>query len=160
MNVRNVLAKCIRSILIKTNTNSLHSNSIHSISHKNHDQNFFSGRNNDRAPARQKTRTFFSGRNNDRAPARQMTRTFFFPTRYFPPEPKKLTQHHNCMVLQVHSSMYNQNLFPARTKNWHNSTTGEKTPPAHAKRGQVPPAHTKRVYLFLPPSVRPSVSEG
>ena len=36
---------------------------------------------------------------------------------YFPPEPKKLTQHHNCMVLQVHSSMYNQNLFPARTKN-------------------------------------------
>ena len=42
---------------------------------------------------------------------------------YFPPEPKKLTQHHNCMVLQVHSSMYNQNLFPAITKNWHNSTT-------------------------------------
>ena len=36
---------------------------------------------------------------------------------YFPPEPKKLTQHHNCMVLQVHSSMDNQNLFPARTKN-------------------------------------------
>ncbi len=31
-------------------------------------------------------------------------------------EPKKLTQHHNCMVLQVHSSMYNQNLFPTRTK--------------------------------------------
>ncbi len=42
---------------------------------------------------------------------------------YFLPEPKKLTQHHNCMVLQVHSSMYNQNLFPTRTKNWHNSTT-------------------------------------
>ena len=38
-------------------------------------------------------------------------------TAYFQPEPKKLTQHHNCMVLQVHSSMYNQNLFPARTKN-------------------------------------------
>ncbi len=36
---------------------------------------------------------------------------------YFPPEPKKLTQHHNCMVLKVHSSMYNQNLFSARTKN-------------------------------------------
>jgi hypothetical protein len=34
---------------------------------------FFSGRNNDRAPARQTTRTFFSGRNNDRAPARQTT---------------------------------------------------------------------------------------
>ena len=64
---------------------------------------------------------------------------------YFPPEPKKLTQHHNCMVLQVHSSMYNQNPFPARTKNWHNSTTGKKVPPAHAKRGQVPPAHAKRV---------------
>ncbi len=26
------------------------------------------------------------------------------------------------MVLQVHSSMYNQNLFPARTKNWDNTT--------------------------------------
>ncbi len=26
-------------------------------------------------------------------------------------------EHHNCMVLQVHSSMYNQNLFPARIKN-------------------------------------------
>ncbi len=74
---------------------------------------FFSGRNNDRALARQTTRTFFSGRNNDHAPARQTTRTF-----YFPPEPKKLTQHHNCMVLQVHISMYDQNLFPARTKNW------------------------------------------
>jgi hypothetical protein len=30
-------SKCIRSILAKTNTNSLHSSSIHSISHKNHD---------------------------------------------------------------------------------------------------------------------------
>ncbi len=58
---------------------------------------FFSGRNNDRAPTRQTTRTFFfpvlitiahppdrrlelffSGHNNDRAPARQTTRTFFF----------------------------------------------------------------------------------
>ncbi len=29
-------------------------------------------------------------------------------------------------------SMYNQNLFPARTKNCHNSTTGKKVPPAHA----------------------------
>ncbi len=38
---------------------------------------FVSGCNNDRAPARQTTRTFFSGRNNDCAPARQMTRTFF-----------------------------------------------------------------------------------
>ncbi len=35
---------------------------------------------------------------------------------YFPPEPKKLTQHHPCMVLYVHSSMYNQILFPTRTK--------------------------------------------
>jgi hypothetical protein len=35
--------------------------------------------------------------------------------------------------------MYNQNLIPARTKNWHNSSTGKK----------VPPAHAKRVYLFL-----------
>ncbi len=47
---------------------------------------------------------------------------------YFPPEPKKLTQHHNCMVLQIHSSMYNQNPFPAKTKSWHNSTTGKKVP--------------------------------
>ncbi len=57
---------------------------------------FFSDRNNDRAPARQTTRTFyfsvvimithppdrrlelfFSGRNNDRAPARQTTVSFF-----------------------------------------------------------------------------------
>jgi hypothetical protein len=30
--------------------------------------------------------------------------------------------------------MKNQNLFPARTKNWHNSTTVKKVPPAHAKR--------------------------
>ena len=66
---------------------------------------------------------------------------------YFPPERKKLTQHHNCMVLQVHSSMYNQNLFPARTKNWHNSTTGKK----------VPPAHAKQVYVTLCLSFRPWV---
>jgi hypothetical protein len=72
---------------------------------------------------------------------------------YFPPEPKKLTQHHNCTVLQVHGSMYNQNLFPAGIKNWHNSTTGKRVPPAHEKRGQVPPAHVKRVYLFLCQSV-------
>ncbi len=45
---------------------------------------------------------------------------------YFPPEPKKLTQHHNCMVLQVHSSMYNQNPIPARTKKRHNSTTAKR----------------------------------
>ncbi len=76
---------------------------------------------------------------------------------YFPQEPKKLTQHHNCMVLQVHSSMYNQNPFPARTKNWHNSTTGRKVPPAHSKRGQVPPAHTKRVCSSVRLSVRQSV---
>ncbi len=66
---------------------------------------------------------------------------------YFLLEPKKLN---NCMVLQVHSSMYNQNLFPARTKNWHNSKTGKKVPPAHAKHGQVPPAHAKQVYLEEP----------
>ncbi len=44
---------------------------------------FFSGRDNDRAPARQATRTFFSGRNNDRAPARQMTGTFFLRLELF-----------------------------------------------------------------------------
>jgi hypothetical protein len=32
--------------------------------------------------------------------------------------------------------MYNQNLFPTRTKNLHNSTTGKKVPPAHAKHGR------------------------
>ena len=42
----------------------------------------FSGRNNDRAPARQTTGTFlFSGRNNHRAPTRQMTGTFLFSGR-------------------------------------------------------------------------------
>ncbi len=123
---------------------------------------FFSCRNNDRAPARQTTVFFFSGGNNDHAPAGQTTVSFFSgrnidraPTRQ---TTKKLTQHHNCMVLQVHSSIYNQNQFPARTKNWHNGTTGKKVPPAHAKLGQVPPAHVKQVYLFLCPSVRQSVS--
>jgi hypothetical protein len=38
---------------------------------------FFSGRNNDHAPARQTTVSFFSGCNNDRAPARQTTVPFF-----------------------------------------------------------------------------------
>ena len=38
---------------------------------------FFSGCNNDRAPARQTTVSFFSGRNNDRAPAKQTTVSFF-----------------------------------------------------------------------------------
>ena len=33
------------------------------------------------------------------------------------PDRKAQVLHHNCMVLQVHSSMYNQNIFPARTKN-------------------------------------------
>ncbi len=75
---------------------------------------------------------------------------------YFPPEPKKLTQHH------VWYSKYivvctTKILFPTRTKNWHNSTTGKKVPPAHAKCGQFPPAHAKQVYLFLRLSVRPSV---
>jgi hypothetical protein len=38
---------------------------------------FCSGHNNDRAPARQTTRTFFFGRNNDRASARHTTVSFF-----------------------------------------------------------------------------------
>ena len=86
------------------------------------------------------TGTFFSGRNRQNQkltqqhnPPDRRLELLFFPvviklsrhnkkTAYFPPEPKtdtteKLTQHHNCMVLQVHSSMYNQNLFPAGTKN-------------------------------------------
>ncbi len=64
---------------------------------------------------------------------------------YFPPEIKKLTQNHNCMVgcPKYISSMWNQNLFPTRTGNWHNSTTGGKGLPAHAKR----------MYLTLRPSV-------
>ncbi len=40
--------------------------------------------------------------------------------------------------------MWNQNLFPTRTKNWHNSTTGKK----------VPPAHAQRVFRFCPRSNR------
>ncbi len=50
---------------------------------------------------------------------------------YFTPEPKKLTQHHNCMVLQLHSSVYNQILFPARTKKLtqqHNWNKGSSSP--------------------------------
>ncbi len=34
----------------------------------------------------------------------------------------------------MYVSMYNQNLFPAKTKNWHNSTTGKKVPPAHTQQ--------------------------
>ncbi len=101
---------------------------------------FFSGRNNDRAPARQTTvsfflvvimisRTrqtkdwsFFFGCNNDRAPTRQTTVSSFLiklsrhnkKTAYFPPEPKT-------------------------------DTTA------------VPPAHAKRVYSFLCQSVSLSV---
>ncbi len=51
-------------------------------------------------------------------------------------------------IIQVtYKSMSNQNLIPARTKNWHNSTTGKK----------VPPAHAKQVYFFLRLSFCPSV---
>ncbi len=57
------------------------------------------GRNNDRTPARQTTKTFFSGRNNDRAPARQTTRTFFSgrnndcaPAKQMAPPPKNVEQ--------------------------------------------------------------------
>jgi hypothetical protein len=46
--------------------------------------------------------------------------------------------------------MYNQNLFPTRTKNWHNSTTGKK----------VPPAHAKQVYSFLCLSFCLSIRKG
>ncbi len=67
---------------------------------------FFSGRNRQNcAPNRQTTVSFFSGRNNDRAPARQTSVSFFSGrNKNFPPHQK------NCQ-------------FPARTKNWHNSTT-------------------------------------
>ncbi len=110
----------------------------------------------------QMTGTFFSGRNKTFPPQLKnwQNRTTVLYTKYvcntknyFPPEPKKITQHHNCMVLQVHSSMYNQILFPARTENWHNSTAEKKVPPAHAKRGQVPPTHVKRVCSSVSPSV-------
>ncbi len=63
-----------------------------------------------------------------------------------PDRRQKKTQHHNCVWYSKYIDMYNQNLFPARTKNWHNSTTGKKVPPAHAKRGQVPLAHAKRLF--------------
>ena len=68
---------------------------------------------------------------------------------YFPPEPKKLTQHHNCMVLQVPSSIDNRILFPARTKNWHNSTTGKKVPPAQAKHGHAGSSSPREASVFV-----------
>ena len=74
---------------------------------------------------------------------------------YFPPEPKKLTQHHNCMVLQVHSNMYNQNLFPARTKT---DTTAQlekgSSSPRKAWAGSSSP---RKASVFVPPSVSLSV---
>ncbi len=88
---------------------------------------------------------------NRGAPDRQTTRIFFPVVIVIPHPPDRwlelfFSARNSDRVLQVHISMYNQNLFPARTKNWHNSTTGKKVPPAHAKRGQVPPAHAKRVF--------------
>ncbi len=80
---------------------------------------FFSGRNNDRAPARQTTRIFFSGRNNDRAPARQTTRTFFFGR--------------------------NNNRAPAR-QTTRTFFSGSSSP---RKAWEVPPAHAKRVSLSV-----------
>ncbi len=62
---------------------------------------------------------------------------------YFPPEPKKLTQHHNCIV----STYVPKTISLQKHKNWHNtttvwysnyirhdSTTGKKVSPAHAQR--------------------------
>ncbi len=75
---------------------------------------------------------------------------------YFPPEPKKLTQHHNCMVLQVHSSMYNQNPFHARTKKLtqqHNWKKGSSSP-REAWTGSSSPHEAS---VFVSPSVCESV---
>ncbi len=69
--------------------------------------------------SRHTTRTFFSIRNKTFPPQQKNwhNRTTVLYTKYVRntknyilPKPKKLTQHHNCMVLQLHSSMYNQNL--------------------------------------------------
>ncbi len=126
---------------------------------------FFSSRNNDRAPARQTTVSFFPvviklSRHNKKTayfPPEPKTDTTAQPVRntknYFPPEPKKITQHHNCMLLQVHSSMYNQNLFPAKPKT---DTTAQLE-----KRFLQP---TRRVGRFLQPTqsecIRFSVSQS
>jgi hypothetical protein len=82
---------------------------------------FFSGHKNDRAPARQRTRTFFSGHNNDRAPARQTTRTFF--------------------------SSCNNDRAPAR-QTTRTFFSGSSSP---REAWEVPPAPAKRVYLTLYP---------
>jgi hypothetical protein len=51
---------------------------------------------------------------------------------YFPPEPKKLTQHHNCMVLQVQSSIVctTKTYFPPEPKltQQHNWKKGSSSP--------------------------------
>ncbi len=103
----------------------------------------------------------------DRAPARQTTVSFFFPVvimitkyvrntkNYFPPEPKKITQHHNCMVLQVHSSMYNQKLFPARTKT---DTTAQLEKGSSSPREEWAGSSSLReASVVVPLSVRQSV---
>ncbi len=118
---------------------------------------FFSGRNNDCAPARQTIVSFFSGRNENfppqqkncqfpartknshnttAQPVRQTTVSFFSGRKCKNCAPNRQT------VDQKPCSRKNQTLTQ------HNKTTGKK----------VPPAHAKRVYLFLRPSVCESVS--
>ncbi len=123
---------------------------------------FFSGRNNDRAPSRQMTVSFFSGCNNDRAPARQTTVSFFSgrnndcaPTRQ---RTKKLTQHHNCMVLQVHRNVQpkpisRQNQKLTQQHNWKKGSSS----PREAWAGSSSP---RKASVFVPLSLNLSVSKG
>ena len=70
----------------------------------------------------------------------------------------ELTDPYNCMVLQVHSSMYNQNLFPARTKT---DTTAQLEKrflqPTRSVGRFLQPARSE---CIVPPSVSLSVCKG
>jgi hypothetical protein len=98
-------------------------------------------------PPHRRLYLFFSGRNKNFPP--QQKNCQFPAGTTFPPQQK------NAKKTNTTPQLYGMipNLFPARTKN---CTTGEKVPPAHAKRGQVPPAHAKRVYFSVCLSARPS----
>ncbi len=94
---------------------------------------FFSGRNNDRAPARQTTRTFFSGRNNDRAPARQTT-----------PPPKNIERNilgyvarlKFCSLFLLIAQFNNNKRPPHKTSTTHNNNQNE--PPLPYSRRLCP----------------------
>ncbi len=85
---------------------------------------FFSGHNSDPVPARQTTRNFFSGRNNDPAPARQTTRTFFFPVVITIAFPKKMLSSVRKYVKPKPFARQNQKL--TQQHNWKKSSSSPR----------------------------------